>query len=173
MSPRIFSIYAVSVLGVVALFAVFILVRDHAGLIDALSAAGTVAAAGFAAVAALGSMRAANETRNVARHSWEAAARARQPHIRATVEDRDGQAYGVLHVDGTGAEDLTVVWSVQDAPAVSEQRADLAAGHSLEVLLDPGPVTLVWADYWDAGRQAHWRDVWGDDLHKSESQLVG
>jgi hypothetical protein len=58
---RTLSTAAATTLGLVVLFVVFIGFKDDTALVAALSAAGTVAAGAFAAVAAVGSMRAAAE----------------------------------------------------------------------------------------------------------------
>jgi hypothetical protein len=180
--------YALSVLGVLALFAVFILFRDDAALISALSAAGAVAAAVFAAVAAFGSVRAADESSAAAKRAHEAVARNAQPRLRPSFSLAGGKLLGTVSCGShRGAADVMVAWMLENSGPVTEQRAAFEAGTGLTVELHL-PATadlqrelkLVWIDYWDEGRTGHWRDTWriGTEpphqsaLVLSESQLI-
>jgi hypothetical protein len=170
--------YALITFALVTLFAVFIGFRDNAALVGALSAAGTVAAGGFAAVAAVGSMRAAAESSTAARRSREAISRTARPRIQPGVREHDGRWLGELRCGADrGATDLLVTWLLADnEPAVGEA-ARLEPDGTFAVEL-PGPgdqVTLVWLEYWDDDHAARWHDTWEvrtGMFHQTDSTLV-
>src|SRR5689334_8602822 len=112
---RTLVVSGLMVLGVVALFVVFIGFKDDAALVAALSAAGTVLAAGFAAIAAMGSMRAAAESSATARRAREAFARSVRPRLQPGLVRADGVLRGDLRCGPERAAlDLTVVWMTAD-----------------------------------------------------------
>jgi hypothetical protein len=161
--------YVLVVAATVALFAVIVAVREHAALVSALSAAGTVAAGVFAALAALGSMRAAAESSATARQSREALARTAQPQVRPDVRADGGTLLGEVRAAGQAAVDVTAVWMLAErSPAtVRADRLDPGADPGLTVDLELPPdadlastVKMVWIEYHDAGHLGHWQDTW-------------
>lgn len=160
----------------------------------ALSAAGTVAAGWFAAVAALGSMRAAAESSATARRSRESLAHSVRPRVYPTVRRAEGRVFGVVRcAEGQPAVDVMAVWSRVDREVVTSRafrlepwRADLPPGVVAESTVDLDlpesadlreAVNLVWIEYWDSGRVAQWRDSWevapdSGALIQSDSELV-
>lgn len=162
------SYYTLTVLGTVALFAVFIAFREDAALIGALSAAGAVAAAVFAAVAAFGSVRAAAESSASARRAREAVARNAQPRLRPSVGVEGDRLLGTVSCGSArGAVDVTIVWVPANAGPITEQRAAFEAGTGFTVDLglpaSASPrdeIEMVWLEYWDEGRVGRWHDTW-------------
>ena len=160
--------YALAVLGVIALFTVFILFRTDAALISALSAAGAVAAAVFAAVAAFGSVRAADESSAAAQRAREAVARGTQPRLLPSLSVEGGKRLGTVSCGSNrGAVDVMVVWMFENGGPITEQRATFEAGTGITVDLNlpaaadlQREINLVWIDYWDESRTGHWRDTW-------------
>ncbi|HSK98151.1 MAG TPA: hypothetical protein VK891_16110 [Euzebyales bacterium] len=110
----------------VVLFAVFIWFRNDAALVGALSAAGTVVAGGFAAIAALSSMRAAAESSASAKRSREAFARSVRPRIQPDVRRDGDRLLGAVQCgEGHAAVDVTVAWILSDRETVVDQVARL------------------------------------------------
>ncbi|HEV2778389.1 MAG TPA: hypothetical protein VGX25_03220 [Actinophytocola sp.] len=171
--PQRLIVYALTVGGLAALFAVFIGFKKDTALVGALEAAGAVSATGFAALAALGSMRAAAESSATARRSRAALARTMRPRIHPGVSREDGR---VQCGAGRGAIDVTVVWLLTDRDPATAQaarlepwRPDLPPGSDLALAVDlelPETATvqdgirMVWIEYWDDTRVGHWRDTW-------------
>lgn len=174
---RTLAAYGLTLLALVVVFGLFIGFRDNGALVGALEAAGTVAAAGFAAVAALGSMRAAAESGATARRARESQARSVRPRVYPTITRADGHTFGVVRC-GTGqpAVDVFAVWSRPDHGPVTSRaarlelvRADIPPDVVTESTVDlEAPesadpreaVSLVWIEYWDGGRIGQWRDTW-------------
>lgn len=180
--------YALAVLGVITLFAAFILFRNDAALISALNSAGAVAAAVFAAVAAFGSVRAADESSAAARRAHEAVARNAQPRLLPSFSIEGENVLGTVSCGSNrGAADVMIVWVVENAEMITQQWATFEAGTGFTVDLNLPLADLqrdfryVWIDYWDEGRTGHWRDTWRlgtqaphqSALVLSESQLAG
>jgi hypothetical protein len=166
---RALATYAAVTAATVALFVVIVAVRENTALVEALSAAGTVAAGVFAALAALGSMRAAADSSATARRSREALARTAQPAVRPEVRADGGTLVGEVLVEGQAAVAVTVVWMlVGREPATA--RADridpgVAGGLTVDLRLPPdaelaSTLRMVWLEYRDAGRIGHWQDTW-------------
>ena len=126
---RAFLNYLLIVAATATLFVVIIAVREHTALVSALSAAGTVAAGVFAALAALGSMRAAADSSATARRSREALARTARPQVRPEVRADGGTLLGEVRVEGQAAVGVTVVWMLVDRDTATV-RADR---------VEPGP----------------------------------
>jgi hypothetical protein len=173
----------VLIAGLAALFAVFIGFKRDAALIAALEAAGTVAAASFAATAAFGSMRAAAESSATARKSREALARTARPHLRPTITTQEnGTIFGTIRSGETrAAVDITVVWTLTDQDPVVGQTAHLEPGRTLDLPLPEtanpaSEITMVWIEYADPDYIGQWRDTWEPDAHGTlaltSSQLV-
>ena len=155
-------VYALVVIGLAALFTVFIAFRRDAALIAALEAAGTVAAAGFAAIAATGAMRAAAESSASAKRSREAMAWTVRPRVQPSVSRQNGAVVGkVASGEGRAAVDVTAVWMPSDGDPVTQRIARLDPGTAADASL-PGDVELgtVWIEYWDDARAGQWRDTW-------------
>lgn len=160
--------YALTVLGVVVLFAVFIAFRRDAALISAMSAAGAVAAAVFAAVAAFGSVRAADESSASARRAQEAVARNAKPSLRPSLSVEGDRLFGTVSCGSSrGAVDVMVVWVPVNSGPITEQRATFEPGTGVTVDLNlPATANLreeievVWLDYRDEGKVGRWRDTW-------------
>jgi hypothetical protein len=160
-----------------ALFAVLIVFRADAALVAALSAAGTVAAAGFAAVASLGSMRAAAESSATARRARQSLAQSMRPRVRPSVERVGGTVRGTVRCAGARiAVDVTVTWILADGDTVVERIARLVPDQA-EGLSDSGEaltadlalpdtadlrtaISMVWIEYGDDGRVGQWQDTW-------------
>jgi hypothetical protein len=179
---------ALIVLGLVVLFEVFVAVRRDTALVSALSAAGTVAAGVFAAVAAFGSLRAATASSASVQRASEAMARSVRPSLTPSLSTVDGILTGTLTCIGYAALDVNVAFVLVDGDTVSETVARLAPGDAPLTLtlrsaaLEPlREIDLVWLDYTDEGRVGHWRDTWrmGAEPHNFgrltliESHLVG
>jgi hypothetical protein len=161
--------YALVVAATAALFVVIVAVREHTALVSALSAAGTVAAGVFAALAALGSMRAAADSSATARRSQESLARTARPQVRPAVRADGGTLIGDVRVAGQAAVDVTAVWMlVERAPAtVRTDRIEPGQAPGLTVDLELPPdtdvasaVRMVWIEYHDAGHLGQWQDTW-------------
>ena len=167
---RVLLNYALVVAATAVLFVVIVAVRHHTALVSALSAAGTVAAAGFAALAALGSMRAAADSSATARRAREALARSARPRVRPGVRADGGTLVGDVRVEGqAAAEVVTVVWTFADRGPVTAQADRLEPGAVPGLVVDLGlpedadvasAVTIVWIEYRDAGHLGQWRDTW-------------
>lgn len=172
-------VYGLIGLGVVVLFVVFIGFKDDAALVAALSAAGTVLAAGFAAIAAMGSMRAAAESSATARQAREAFARSVRPRLQPIVVREDGALRGELRCGpDRAAIDLTVVWMRAGHETLSEQFARIEPGATVTVDLGlpdtaaASDVEMVWVEYWDDGRAAQWQDTWRPDATRGADAFV-
>ena len=161
--------YVLVVAATVAMFVVFVTVREHTALVGALSAAGTVAAGVFAALAALGSMRAAAESSATARRSREALARTAQPSVRPEVRADGGKLLGEVRVEGKAAVGLTIVWMLIDRETATARADRIEPGADGGLTVDLGlppdadlasTVRLVWLEYRDANRIGLWRDTW-------------
>ena len=142
---RAFLNYLLIVAATATLFVVIIAVREHTALVSALSAAGTVAAGVFAALAALGSMRAAADSSATARRSREALARTAKPQVRPGVRADGGTLLGAVRAD-----------RVEPGPD---------PGLAVDLGLPPdadlsSAVKLVWLEYRDAGHLGQWQDTW-------------
>lgn len=158
---------ALSVAGVVLLFAVFIAVRNDAALIGALSAAGAVAAAAFAAMAAFGSVRAATASSASAARAGEALARSVRPILEPSMATADGTVTASLTCTGYAAIDLNAVWTLTGGDVISDYVARLAPGDDpFTSTVTPDStepaqeLEMVWLDYWDEGRVGRWQDTW-------------
>ena len=175
--------YALVVGATVVLFAVIVAVRHDTALVGALSAAGTVAAGVFAALAALGSMRAAADSSATARRSREALARTTRPQLRPAVRAEGGALVGEVRVEGQAAADgVTVVWALADRRPVTVQADRIEAGAD-PLITDLGlpedadlasAVTMVWLEYRDAAHLGQWRDTWqvaAGAFRRTSSQL--
>lgn len=175
--PRTLVAYALVTIAVVVLFAFFIGFRRDVALVGALSAAGTVLAAGFAAMAALGSMRAAAESSVTANRSREALARTMRPTVRPDIGRQDGEVLGTVRCgEGRGALDVTVAWLKADGETVTGRtarlepsRPDLPSGSDTALAVDLelpesatgwDETTMVWIEYWDDSHVGHWQDTW-------------
>jgi hypothetical protein len=104
--PQRLIVYALTVLGLVALVAlvaVFIGFKSDTALVGALEAAGAVSAAGFAALAVLGSMRAAAESNATAKRSREALARTMRPRIHRSLSRENGTVLGKVQCSAARA----------------------------------------------------------------------
>jgi hypothetical protein len=162
-------VYALTALGLVALFVVFIAFRRDAALIAALESAGAVTAAGFAAVAAMGSMRAAAESSASARRSREAVARTMQPRLQPSVSHENGTVLGKLDRGaGRAAVDVVVVWIFSGRGSITGQTALLETSHAVDLEVPEGEnvwdeLNTVWFEYWDDSHAGHWRDTWRVD----------
>lgn len=158
---------ALVALGLVALFGVFIAVRDDTALISALSAAGTVAAGVFAAVAAFGSLRAAAASNASAERAREAMVRSVRPNVEPSVSAVDTTLIGTLTCTGYAAIDITVVWTLTDGEVITETVARLAPGEDPLTSTLPQPVEMVWLSFTDEGRVGKWQDTWqmGQEPH--------
>jgi hypothetical protein len=168
------SLYAAVAATLVILFAVFIAFRHDTALIGALSAAGTVAAGGFAALAAVGSMRAAAESGAAARRTREALARSAQPTVIAEITATEA----VVRCAGAQtAADVMAVWILADGESLTERAAQLDPGAQLAVTLPKDSVlSVVWVEYHDTARIGQWRDTWNFTdglLSRTESSLEG
>ncbi|HEX6685820.1 MAG TPA: hypothetical protein VF062_23795 [Candidatus Limnocylindrales bacterium] len=163
-------IAAFMVAAAVVLFVLFIGFRHDTALVGALSAAGTVVATGFAAVAAMGSMRAAAESSATARRSHEAMARTVQPRVAPGLRAADG--VGEVRCTGSRpAIDVTVAWIPVDGTAVPAKVALLEPDGKDVLASDlPGPIRMVWIDYWDDRRVGHWQDTWEAETEKGATQ---
>jgi hypothetical protein len=193
---RALVVYALVGAATVVLFVVIVAVREDTALVGALSAAGTVAAGVFAALAAMGSMRAAADSSATARRSREALARSVRPRVRPAVRASNGTLLGEVRVDGTqAASDVMAVWLLTGGGGTRTERAayleppvaGVAPGPGLTVDLGlpedadvAASVEMVWLEYWDAGHTGQWRDTWkvgtdpGDrgSFHQQDSELV-
>ncbi|NUO58472.1 MAG: hypothetical protein HOV71_15850 [Hamadaea sp.] len=174
------ALSALIVVGLVVLFGSFIAVRDDTALIGAMSAAGTVAAGVFAAVAAFGSLRAAAASNASAQRAREAMVRAVRPNLEPSVTTADTTLTGNVTCTGYAAIDVTVVWTLADGEAITESVARLAPGEDPLTSTLPQPVDMVWLAFADEGRVGKWQDTWqmGKDPHNLgrltllESRLV-
>jgi hypothetical protein len=175
--PRRLIPYALVTLALVAIFAVLIGFKRDTALVGALEAAGTVAAAGFAAVAAMGSMRAAAESSATARRSREALARTMRPQIRPSLQVGNGTVHGSVQCGADrGAVDVTVVWMLSNRDPITERaarlepsRPDLPPGSDITLAVDLqlpetanvwNEIDMVWIEFWDDNRVGHWQDTW-------------
>jgi hypothetical protein len=175
---RILIVSAVIALATAGVFALFIGFRSNAPLVAALEAAGTVAAAGFAALAALGSMRAAAESSATARRSREALARTVRPRVYPSFS----QEYGTVRCEERVAVDVSVAWLLTGGETVTEQVARLEPSNDLTLDLKlPGTAnvwdttSMVWIEYWDESRVGRWQDTWRVNQEKflqADSRLV-
>lgn len=174
---RILLTYTAWTVGLVILFVLFIAFREDAALVSALSAAGTVAAGVFAAIAAMGSMRAAAESSASARRAREGVARAAKPRVQPSLTRDDGALIGTVTCgDGPAAIDVFAVWVLTNRGTVSDklahlepQRPDTPPGAAVASAVNLGipdtadaakEITMVWIEYWDEGRVGLWRDSW-------------
>jgi hypothetical protein len=189
-------IYALITGALAVLFVVFISFKRDTALMEALSAAGQVAAAGFAAIAAVGAMRAAAESSASARRSREALVRTARPRLHLSVGREDGMLVGRVRCeDPYAAVDVTIVWILAERESVVGQaarldpaRPDSPPGTGL-LTVDLGlpetasvedEVRMVWIEYRDDSHLGRWRDTWqvtpdtaGQGiLHQAYSQLV-
>lgn len=165
-------LYALSAIAIAALFGLFVTFRNDAALIGALSAAGTVAATGFAAIAALASVRAASESSAAAQRAREASARAGRPSLRVRTETTDGTLQGVVECGkDRGAVDVTIVWTLTNDETLVFQHAHLAAGAIVTNVLG-AEASTCWVEYWDESRAGRWRDTWqGQPLTLADSAM--
>ena len=161
--------YVLVVTATVAMFVVFVAVREHTALVSALSAAGTVAAGVFAALAALGSMRAAAESSATARRSREALARTAQPSVRPEVRADGDELLGDVLVEGKAAVGVTIAWLLVDREIATASADRIEPGATGGLTVDLGlpadadlaaTVRMIWLEYRDAGRLGLWRDTW-------------
>jgi hypothetical protein len=177
---RALLVYGLTVVTVVGLFAVFIGFRDDAALVSALSAAGTVLAAGFAAIAAIGSMRSAAESSTAARRTREAFARTVRPRLQPAVARDGGTLHGRLECGAERAAiDVMVVWMLADSDAVTDRVARIEPGAAFTVDLkipDTSSaldgVEMVWIEYWDDGRVGQWQETWRPDAEGPADAFV-
>ena len=167
MRARIVVIGLLVVLGLFILFIVFIALRGDVLLVQALSAAGTVAAGVFAAIAALASLRAADSSRAAAERTRLAAASAIQPRMRPAFED----GLGVIHVTGSPAIEVHAVWQIVGAPTVSAEEPRIEPGEEFSVTLPKGELAILWVEYRDASGAFRWQDTWDADLRRLSSDL--
>lgn len=181
--PKALVSYALVVLGLVALFVVFIAFRRDAALIAALEAAGAVAAAGFAAIAAMGAMRAAAESSASAKRSREAFARTVRPRVQPSISQQNGTVLATVEPgDGHPAVDVTAVWVLADRAPITDQtpRLDQPLPVALEVPEGTNiwdKLETVWIEYSDDARTGQWRDTWqaiseGKRFALTHSELV-
>lgn len=178
---------ALVAVGLVVLFGAFIAVRDDTALIGAMSAAGTVAAGVFAAVAAFGSLRAAAASNASAQRAQEAMVRAVRPNLEPSLTVVDGTLTGTVTCTAYAAIDVTIVWTLADGDVITDSVARLAPGEDpltstlqQEVTDVAQAVQVVWLSFTDEGRVGKWQDTWqmGTEPHNLgrltllESRLV-
>jgi hypothetical protein len=167
MRARIVLIGMLVVLGVFILFMVFIALRGDVLLVQALSAAGTVAAGVFAAIAALASLRAADSSRAAADRTRLAAASAIQPRLRPVFEE----GRGIIRVTGSPAIEVNAVWQVEGAQTVTAEEPRIEPGEEFPVALPEGDLAMLWVEYRDASGAFRWQDTWDADLRRLSSAL--
>lgn len=183
---RTLSLSAAIALSLVALFVVFIRFKDDTALVAALSAAGTVAAGVFAALAAVGSMRAAAESGAAARRAQEAMVRTVRPRVRPSVQPQGGTVLGTVRCEPSRvATDVKVAWMLADRPPSTSQLDRLAPGEAITIDLElpdtvaiADAISIVWIEYRDEDGVGHWQDTWEVatespvTFHQVDSQLV-
>ena len=171
------------VIAILAVFPAFFLLRGHPETIATLAAAGTVAAACFAAMAAVASMRAANESSLTATHAREALARSLRPalavdvHFTASAQaDGKAPALGRVMSASSNAVDVVVEWHLENGASRVGRTASLESwtpslppGSDITFGVDLGllnskawweELSMVRALYWDVQRLAQWESIW-------------
>jgi hypothetical protein len=190
-SPAMWSIQSrlkkhlntVLVIAILAVFPAFFLLRRHPDTIATLASAATVVAACFAAMAAVASMRAANESSITATRAREALARSLRPALSSDVHftesahpDGRASALGRVMSASSNAVDVVVEWHLKSGASIVDRTArleswrpnlppgsDITFGVDLGLLTTNGwweELSMVRALYWDEQRLAQWESIW-------------
>jgi hypothetical protein len=142
----------VLVIAILAIFPAFFLLRRHPETIATLASAGTVVAACFAAMAAVASMKAANESSITATRAREALARSLRPALTADVHftesaAADGKvpALGRVMSASSNAVDVVVEWHLENGASrvgrtarLESWRPNLPSGSDISFGVDLG-----------------------------------